>query len=125
MYNYTNYYMLSQDLLHIFPTDNYIILYIAELLVIGVSIALFYFPICTQIFYYYFLSPNLTVENKNTISQQKERISYYLNVKEKFKLECITSTNNLGIRDLETGGIMEALTLTRQVITNCNLLGIN
>jgi hypothetical protein len=124
MYNYVNYYMLSQDILDIFPADSYMVLYIAELLIIGVSVALFYYNICKQMLFYYFFSPNLTPENLTTMEEQKLNLEQYINVRDKYKFECIVLTNNLGIKNLQTGEIIEALTLTSQVIPRCNLLNI-
>jgi hypothetical protein len=124
MYNYVNYYMLSQDILDIFPADSYMVLYIAELLIIGVSVALFYYNICKQMLFYYFFSPNLTPENLTTLEEQKLNLEQYINVRDKYKFECIVLTNNLGIKNLQTGEIIEALTLTSQVIPRCNLLNI-
>lgn len=123
VHNYINYYLLNADLDSIFKEEKYSIIFWIEVVVILGSLLVFYLPIIEQIIGYYFLSPSLTKENLDTMTNEREILSSYSNIKAKYIFTC-TLSNTLAFKNLETNEITEALTLSGQTINNCSSLSL-
>lgn len=121
--NYINYYLLQSDIDRYIKPQKFTLIFWAEVIAIVLSLAVFYLPILQQVFGYYFLGPTLTQSDLNTMAIERQLIEKFVDVKNKYRLQC-TSSNTLGILNIQTNQVIEALTLTGQVIVNCSALNL-
>lgn len=121
--NYINYYIVESDVERYFNPYNYTLIFWVEVVAIVASLGIFYLPIIIQVFSYYFLGPSLTKEDEIVMSQERDLLNEYIDVKSKYELVC-TVGDVLGIKNKQTLVIIEALTLSGQTITNCSALNL-